>query len=127
MVFYPPDWVPKLPFDPPDTVPICDFILDEQHGRLPLEISLDPYTCGISGKSYSAREQKQRTEALARALAKELGWEVNKGTEYDKVAGIFAFNAVRQFPKRRLAAELDRANRLWQDRYHDSQLGDPSP
>lgn len=96
MVFYPPEWAPKLAFDPPDTVPICDFILDEKHGRLPLERSLDPYTCGISGGSYTAREQKQRTEHLARALAKELGWGVNQGTEYDKVAGVFALNTVRQ-------------------------------
>jgi hypothetical protein len=107
MVFYPPDWVPKLPFDPPDTVPICDFVLDEQHGRPALETSLDPYTCGVSGKSYNAREQKQRTESLARALAKELGWKVNQGTEYDKVAGVFSFNAVRQFPERHLATKLD--------------------
>jgi hypothetical protein len=96
MVFYPPDWAPELPFDPPDTLPICDFVLDERHGRLPLERSLDPYTCGISGRSYTAREQKQRTDQLARALAKELGWKVNQGTEYDKVAGVFALNTVRR-------------------------------
>ena len=94
MVFYPPAWAPKLLFDPPDTVSICDFVLDEKHGRLPLESSLDPYTCGISGKSYTAKEQKQRTEHLARALAKEFGWRVNEGTEYEKVAGVFALNTV---------------------------------
>ena len=94
MVFYPPDWVPKLPFEPPDTVSICDFVLDEKHGRHSLETSLDPYTCGISGKSYTAREQKQRTESLARSLAKEFGWGVNEGTEFTKVAGIFAYNTV---------------------------------
>lgn len=94
MVFYPPDWAPKLPFDPPDNVPIWDFVLDEQHGRFPIEKSLDPYTCGISGSSYTAKEQKQRTEYLARALAHELGWKVNGGTEYDKVAGVFALNTV---------------------------------
>jgi hypothetical protein len=94
MVFHPPDWAPKLPFDPPDTVPICDFVLDEKYGRLAFNKSLDPYTCGISGASYSAKEQKQRTEYLARTLAKELGWRVNAGTEYDKVAGVFALNTV---------------------------------
>ncbi|KAF7514425.1 hypothetical protein GJ744_000195 [Endocarpon pusillum] len=94
MVFYPPTWASKLPFDPPDTIPICDFILDERYGRLPLDRSLDPYTCGVSGKSYTAGEQKQRTESLARGLAKELGWNVNQGTEFDKVAGVFAFNTI---------------------------------
>ncbi len=94
MVFYPPTWAPKLPFDPPDTVPICDFVLDERYGRPALSRSLDPYTCGISGKSYTAGEQKHRTESLARGLAKELGWNVNQGTEFDKVAGVFAFNTV---------------------------------
>lgn len=94
MVFYPPDWAPKLPFNPPDSVSICDFVLDEKYGRLPLEKSLDPFTCGVSGKSYTARAQKQRTEHLARALSKELGWVVNEGSEYDKVAGVFALNTV---------------------------------
>lgn len=95
MVFYPPEWVPKLPYDPPDTIPICDFFLDEKYGRLPFEKSFDPYTCAISGKTYSPREQKQRTEQLARALAKEFGWRVNQGTEYDKVVGVFTLNTVR--------------------------------
>jgi hypothetical protein len=95
MVFYPPEWVPKLPFEPPDTVPICDFFLDEQHGRRDLGGSLDPYTCGISGLSFTAIDQKQRTEHLARALAEELGWAVNQGTEFDKVAGVFTLNTVR--------------------------------
>src|SRR4051812_1137004 len=95
MVFYPPEWVPKLPFDPPDSVPICDFMLDEKHGRVPLNKAKDPYTCGLSGTTYSAQEVKQRTDHLARALAKEFGWRVNEGTEYDKVVGIFALNTVR--------------------------------
>ncbi len=98
MVFYPPSWAPKLPFDPPDTVPICDFVLDEKHGRLPFDRSLDPYTCGVSGKSYTAMEQKQRTDHLARTLAKEFGWGVNEGTEYDKVVGVFALNTVSNLP-----------------------------
>jgi acyl-CoA synthetase (AMP-forming)/AMP-acid ligase II len=98
MVFHPPRWAPKLPFDPPDTLPIQDFVLEEKYGRLPFDKSLDPYTCGISGKSYAARDQKRRTEQLARALAKGFGWGVNKGTEYDKVVGVFALNSVRILP-----------------------------
>jgi hypothetical protein len=96
MPFYPPKWVPQMPFDPPDSVPICDFVLDEKHGRLPFAKSYDPYTCGISGRTYTATEQKRRTDHLARALAKEFAWTVNGGTEYDKVAGVFALNTVMQ-------------------------------
>lgn len=35
-----------------------------------------------------------RVEHLARALSKEFGWQPNKGTEWDKVVGIFALNTV---------------------------------
>ena len=94
MVFKPNPWVSELP-EVPDTVPIPDFMLDEQHGRFPLAKSKDSYTCGISGKSLSPQDQKIAVDHLARSLHKELGWEVNKGSEYDKVAGIFALNTVR--------------------------------
>ncbi|RMZ83577.1 hypothetical protein DV738_g1124, partial [Chaetothyriales sp. CBS 135597] len=92
MVFTSPDWVPPLR-ELPD-VPISEFILDEKHGRQPFADSLDTYTCGISGKSITAREQKTRVEQLARALVKEFGWQVNQGRETDKVAGIFALNTI---------------------------------
>ncbi|KIX10217.1 uncharacterized protein Z518_01298 [Rhinocladiella mackenziei CBS 650.93] len=93
MVFYPQPWVPQLP-EVPDTVPICDFMLDEQYGRRPYSESLDAYTCGLSGKSITARQQKENVDKLSRALAKEFGWRVNEGTEYDKVVGVFALNTI---------------------------------
>lgn len=93
MVFYPEKWVPKLP-EVPDTVPICDFMLDEQYGRTPIAQSSDAYTCGLTGKSITARQQKESVEKLSRALANEFGWKVNEGTEYDKVVGVFALNTV---------------------------------
>ncbi|EXJ79692.1 hypothetical protein A1O3_07973 [Capronia epimyces CBS 606.96] len=93
MVFTPPSWLPKLP-PVPDTVPICDFILDERYGRRPLSDSWDPYTCGLSGRSITARQQKENVDKLARGLAKEFGWKVNGGSEFDKVAGIFALNTI---------------------------------
>ncbi|KAK5468099.1 hypothetical protein LTS15_001073 [Exophiala xenobiotica] len=93
MVFYPPPWVPKLP-EIPDTVPICEFMLDEKHGRRPYSDSWDAYTCGLSGKSITAVQQKESVDKLARALAKEFGWKVNEGTEYDKVVGVFALNTI---------------------------------
>ncbi|TVY80572.1 Acyl-CoA ligase easD [Lachnellula suecica] len=94
MVFTPPSWVPKLPHDPPDSIPISEFMLDEKHGRCALKSSRNPFTCGISGKTYTAAEQVDRVELLARALAKEFGWGPNEGTEWDKVIGIFSFNTI---------------------------------
>lgn len=94
MPFYPPSWVPKLPFDPPDSITIERFMLDENYGRYPLGYSRDPFTCGLTGRSYSALDVKERVEFLARGLSKELGYEPNKGSEYDKVIGLFSVNTV---------------------------------
>ena len=80
--------------DPPDTVPLYKFMLDEAYGRHPVNKSQNPFTCGLSGRTFSMKEMVSRVESLARGLAKELGWEPNKGTEWDKVAGIFALNTV---------------------------------
>ncbi|OAP56906.1 hypothetical protein AYL99_09018 [Fonsecaea erecta] len=93
MVFYPMKWVPPLP-EIPDTVPICDFMLDEKYGRCSFADSKEAYTCGLTGKSLSARQAKEDVDSLSRALAKEFGWGVNQGTEYDKVVGIFALNTI---------------------------------
>lgn len=92
MTFTAPSWVPSIT-DLPD-VPIFEFMFDEKYGRAPLESSLDPYVCSISGKTISPKEQKERVESLAQALASELHWEVNKGTEYEKVISVFALNTV---------------------------------
>lgn len=69
-------------------------MLDEAYGRHPLNKSQNPFTCGLSGTTYSAKEMVDRVELLARALSKEFGWQPNKGTEWDKAVGIFALNTV---------------------------------
>ena len=94
MVFKSPAWVPQLPFDPPDSISICDFILSENYGRYPFNRSRNPFTCGITGKTYSTVEVKKRVDYLARGLAKELGWRPNQGGEWDKVIGVFSANTV---------------------------------
>ena len=96
MPFYPPSWVPPLSQDPPDSITIHDFVFDETWGRHPLGYSRDPFTCGLSGKTYSALEVRERTDYLARGLAKELGWRPNEGTEWDKVIAVFSVNTVGQ-------------------------------
>ena len=94
MVFKPSDAIPKLPFDPPDSVSIFDFIFDEKYGRHPLGKSKAPFVDGIDGREYSASEVRDRVEYLARALAHELDWDPNTGTEWDKVIGLFTLNTV---------------------------------
>lgn len=69
-------------------------MLDEAYGRRPASKSQNPFTCGISGRTFSVKQMATRVDHLARALSKELGWEPNKGTEWNKVAGIFALNTV---------------------------------
>jgi hypothetical protein len=95
MPFYPPPWVPKLPFDPPDSIPISDFMLDENYGRHPLGYSHNPFTCGLTGKTYESLVVRERVDYLARGLAKELGFDPNKGSEWDKVIAVFSLNTVR--------------------------------
>ena len=95
MVFTAPPWVSKLPFDPPDSIPISEFMLNEDYGRHPLDHARPPFTCGLSGAEYSALEVRNRVENLAKGLSKELGWHPNKGTEWDKVIGVFSLNTVR--------------------------------
>jgi hypothetical protein len=69
---------------------------DESYGRMPFKHAKDPFTCGISGRTFNYEQQVERTDALARALSQELGWAVNVGTEWDKVMGVFALNTVSQ-------------------------------
>lgn len=110
MIFKTPDWVPKLPFDPPDSIPICEFMLNETYGRHPLGYSRAPFTCGLSGAEYSALEVKDRVDSLAKALSKELGWLPNKGTEWDKVIGVFSLNTVSHCASMQPGLQHERAN-----------------
>ena len=70
---------------------------NEEYGRTPLKVSRNPYTCGISGKTFTALEVTHRVKHLAKAIAKETGWEPNGGTPWDKVACIFSLNTVSYF------------------------------
>lgn len=96
MPFTSPSYIHKLPFDPPDSIPIHEFLFNnrDKYGRYPVADSRPPFTCGITGKSYSAAEVKNRIEWLSAALASELGFEVNGGSEFGKVIGLFSVNTV---------------------------------
>ncbi|OQD88148.1 hypothetical protein PENANT_c004G07755 [Penicillium antarcticum] len=82
----------------PDSIPICDFILNEKHGRVAHDSSRDPYTCGLTGKSYSSREVVDRVDHLARGLSKEFGWAPNQGSEWDKTLAVFTLNTIDSLP-----------------------------
>ncbi|KAF4947763.1 hypothetical protein FGADI_10157 [Fusarium gaditjirri] len=94
MVFTSPSWVPQLPIDPPDSIPIAEFMKNEAYGRQPIAKSRHPFTCGITGRSYSAPELFERSESFARALAKRLQWQPNEGSPWDKVLAIFSLNTI---------------------------------
>lgn len=89
----PPDNIIK---DPPDSIPIAEFMSNEAYGRYPLSKSRNPFTCGLTGRTYSTAQVLDRSECLARALAHRLKWTPNDGTAWDKVVGIFSLNTVRR-------------------------------
>lgn len=93
MVFRSPSWVPKLP-QPPDSIPVSEFILNEKYGRRSISDSRDPYTCGLSGKSFTTTQVRDRRDDLANGLRDDLGWQVNQGSEFEKVGAIFCLNTV---------------------------------
>ncbi|KAI1466557.1 acetyl-CoA synthetase-like protein [Daldinia caldariorum] len=126
MVFTPPAWVPQLPFDPPDSIPIHEFWSSEKYGRQPLARSRNPYTCGITGKTYTAAEMTERYELLARSLAKRMGWRPNEETPWDKVVGVFSFNSIdymmSTFAVHRLSGIVTPANAMYSAAELEHQL-----
>ncbi|KAF5550152.1 phenylacetyl ligase [Fusarium phyllophilum] len=97
MVFTPPSWVPELPIDPPDSIALCEFMTSEAYGRLPIAKSRNPFTCGVTGRTYSVSQVHQRADFVARALAKRLDFSPNEGVEWDKVVSIFSVNTIDNF------------------------------
>ncbi|KZL65715.1 phenylacetyl-CoA ligase [Colletotrichum tofieldiae] len=51
------------------------------YGRHPKADLKPPFTCGITGKAYSLAEVLEQIELLARALASDLGWQINTLTD----------------------------------------------
>ncbi|KAI0883664.1 acetyl-CoA synthetase-like protein [Annulohypoxylon maeteangense] len=126
MVFTPPAWVPQLPFDPPDSIPLHEFWSSERYGRQPLARSRNPYTCGVTGKTYTATEMTERYQLLARSLAKRLGWRANEETPWDKVVGLFSFNSIdfmmSTFAVHRLSGIVTPANAMYSATELEHQL-----
>lgn len=94
MVFFPPAWVPQLTTPIPDSISISEFMLDEKYGRCPHDESKNPFTCGLTGRTFTSSEMVARVEYLARALSHDLDWHPNKGSEWEKVIAIFSLNTL---------------------------------
>ncbi|KAF4950260.1 hypothetical protein FGADI_8311 [Fusarium gaditjirri] len=110
MVFESPAWARALPpVHLPDSITIEEFMYSEQHGRKPLKQSRNPYTCGLTGQTYTVAEVKERVESMARAIAKRLDWSVANNTEWDKVACVFSWNTIDYVP---LTHALHRLNAI---------------
>ncbi|KAG8631292.1 hypothetical protein KVT40_000432 [Elsinoe batatas] len=94
MVFTSPSWVPKLPDNIPDSITLGEFMLDERHGRYPIAKSRDAFTCGLTGRSYTHVQVAERSELLAKALARRLEWTPQDATPWDKVVCVFSLNSI---------------------------------
>lgn len=105
MVFLPDPKFGRLG-DVPDNIPISEFMLNEQYGRLAHSSSRDPYTCGITGRTYTSRQVVDRVDHISRGLAKEFNWAPNKGTEWDKTIAVFSLNTVGQANKKVLTHQI---------------------
>lgn len=88
-------WLTRGMADIPDTVSLPDFILDNKYRSVSHEQAKNPFTCGLSGKTYTSLEWKDRIGSLAKAVQQELGFQVNNGTEWEKVVGVYTLNTVR--------------------------------
>lgn len=78
----------------PDSITIEEFLRNEKYGRCELKSSRNPYTCGLTGKTYTAVQALERVDHLARALRKRLHFEHSDGSEWDRVVCLYSFNTV---------------------------------
>ena len=97
MVFKSPVWVPQAPLEIPDSLPVGEFALVGRPELAAEDASKPMVTCGLSDKSYTRADIKQRVDLLARSLSRELGWKPNTGSPEDKVVAILSFNTVSYF------------------------------
>jgi len=89
---------PTLPYDPPDSIAIADFVFNDKYRGCLSKSSKSPFTYGLSEKTFSTEDVKDRVDLFAKGLAKDLGWKPNTGTEWDKVLGVFSPNSVSGNP-----------------------------
>ena len=94
MVWLPAPWTPKMPYEPPDSITIEQFVMDDQWRTIPLRTSRPPFSHSTGKNGRSGIEVIRRVDHLSRALSRMLDWHP-KGAERDKVMAIFSINTVR--------------------------------
>ncbi|KAL6885691.1 hypothetical protein GGI43DRAFT_432423 [Trichoderma evansii] len=97
MVFHSPSWVPSMPIDPPDSISIAEFMSDDSYGRYPMATTRNPFTCGLTGKTFTALEVVERELYLARAISKRLNLDYDS-SEWERVMAIFSLNTIDYAP-----------------------------
>lgn len=81
--------------DIPDSVPLHQFMHQEQYGRYPISKSRNPFTCGLTGKSHTTEAFFSRSEYLGRSLAKRLDWTSSgEASPWERVCCVFSLNSV---------------------------------
>lgn len=73
---------------------IADFMQNEKFRPIPLSKCRNPFTCGLTAKTYTHDELFARSESLARALAEIHHWSPGEDTPWDKVVCIYSLNSV---------------------------------
>ncbi|KAM3065448.1 hypothetical protein ACMFMF_011170 [Clarireedia jacksonii] len=94
MVFVTPPWVPEIASPLPDSTLVGDFISQRNHDLYNWSDEKPTMIDALSGIQYNMREIRDRVTALSKCLGKELGWEPNKGSPWDKVVGIYSYNTI---------------------------------
>ena len=95
MVFYPPEWAPRLTdADIPDDVPLAEFLFDDQYRPRKCSDSPPPFIDSVSGIGHGMLETKKRIEWLAAGLASQLEINDISGDALKRVVGVFTVNNV---------------------------------
>ncbi|KAM5347471.1 hypothetical protein ACJ41O_010476 [Fusarium nematophilum] len=64
---------------------IEEFLFEPEYGRHPIDESLNPFTCGITGKTRTISEVRQLVSDLARGISKKLDWHLPVVNQWDRV------------------------------------------
>jgi hypothetical protein len=85
-----PDWALEVP----NNCPLEEFLFNETYGRHKITQSRNPLTCGVTGRTFSTSELRRRVDLLARGIGQSLGWQPNKGTQWQKVVCVYSESSV---------------------------------
>ncbi|KAL4879271.1 hypothetical protein BJY04DRAFT_229202 [Aspergillus karnatakaensis] len=97
MIFSAPSWVPEIPIEIPDSIPVGEFALQGNANLPPQCGGKHPFVDSITGKSYTSKTLVKRVDNLSRALAQELKWSPNEGAPEDKVVAVYSWNTLDFF------------------------------